>query len=198
MLQRGPRLTSMSSAHDLTLTHYDSAEAARLMDELCDVYADAYGVEPDGEKTAAFRTRADKALDRPHYGLLIARDGVQLIGFAFGYALPAGSYWWDGLTPAPPEGFTTEDGTRTFALAEIEVRRAWQGKGAGRVLNDAMLAQRREKRATLATGPQANAARSIYEGWGWQPVGKIPGKPGTSYFSEYMLYVLSLRRDDEG
>ncbi len=188
----------MSSAHDLTLTNHDSADAAKLMDALCDVYADAYGVEPDGEKTAAFRVRATKALDRPLYGLLTAQDGTQMIGFVFGYALPAGSYWWDGLTPTPPEGFTTEDGTRTFALAEIEVRHVWQGKGAGRLLNDAILAQRHEQRATLATGPQADAARAIYEGWGWQPVGKIPGKPGTSYFSEYTLYVLPLRRDDEG
>ncbi|MGA9310252.1 MAG: GNAT family N-acetyltransferase [Pseudonocardiaceae bacterium] len=155
-------------------------------------------VEPDGKKTAAFRVRATKALDRPRYGLLIARDGTQIVGLVFGYALPAGPYWWDGLTPAPHEGFTTEDGTRTFALAEIEVRRAWQGKGAGRLLNDAILAQRQEERATLATGPQADAARAIYERWGWQPVGKIPGSPGTSYFSEYILYVLPLRRDDEG
>ncbi|MGQ0717985.1 MAG: GNAT family N-acetyltransferase [Pseudonocardiales bacterium] len=187
----------MLPTHDLTLTHHDSADAAKLMDALCDVYADAYGVEPDGEKTAAFRTRATKALDRPRYGLLTARDGTQIVGFVFGYALPAGTYWWDGLTPAPAEGFTSEDGTRTFALAEIEVRRAWQGEGVGRVLNDTMLAQRQEERATLATGPQADAARAIYEGWGWQPVGKIPGKRG-SYFSEYTLYVLALRHDDGG
>lgn len=117
-------------------------------DEMCEVYADAYAVEPVGEKTAAFRIRATKALDRPRYGLLVARDGTQMVGFVFGYALPAGTYWWDGLTPAPPDGFTTEDGTRTFALAEIEVRRGWQSKGLGRVLNDTILAQRDEERAT--------------------------------------------------
>lgn len=187
----------MVPTHDLILTHHNSVDAAKLMDALCDVYADAYGVTPDGEKTAAFRTRATKALDRPHYGLLTACDGTQIVGFVFGYALPAGTYWWDGLTPAPAEGFTSEDGTRTFALAEIEVRRGWQGEGVGRVLNDAVLARRQEERATLATGPQADAARAIYERWGWEPVGKIPGKLG-SYFSEYTLYVLPLRRDSGG
>jgi ribosomal protein S18 acetylase RimI-like enzyme len=187
----------MPSTDDLVLTNHTSAEAATLMDELCEVYADAYAVERHGEKTAAFRLRATKALDRPRYGLLTAQDGAQIVGFVFGYALPAGTYWWDGLAPAPAGGFTTEDGTRTFALAEIEIRRAWQGKGLGRVLNDTILAQRQEQRATLATGPQADAAREIYERWGWQPVGKIPGKPGSSYFSEYMLYVLPLRRGGE-
>ncbi len=189
----GPTLTAMPSSDDLTLAHHAGAAAAELLNELCEVYADAYGVEQRGEKTTAFRARATKALDRPGYGLLTAQDSEQIIGFVFGYALPAGTYWWDGLTPAPDEGFTTENGARTFALAEIEVRRAWQAKGVGRALNDAVLAQRHEERATLATGPQADSARAIYERWGWQPVGKIPGKTG-SYFSEYTLYVLALPR----
>jgi ribosomal protein S18 acetylase RimI-like enzyme len=167
------------------------------MAELCEVYADAYGVEPAGEKISAFRDRATKALDRPRYDLFTAQDSMQIVGFVFGYALPAGTAWWDGLTPTPAEGFTDEDGTRTFVLAEIEVRQAWQGKGLGRILNDTVLARREEGRATLATGPQANAARAIYERWGWQPVGRIPGKPGSSYFSEYVIYVLPLRRDGE-
>jgi hypothetical protein len=63
------------------------------------------------------------------------------------------------------------------------------------VLQDAMLAQRHEERATLATGPQADAARALYERWGWQAVGTIPGK-SSSYFSEYTLYVLPLPLGD--
>ncbi len=183
----------MPPPHDPTLTSHTVTDAADLLDELCAVYADAYGVELDGEKISAFRNRATKALDRPRYGLLTAQDEEQLVGFIFGYALPAGSSWWDGLTPAPAAGFTDEDGTRTFALAEIEVRAAWQGKGVGRALHDAMLNARHEERATLATGPQADAARTLYERWGWQAAGKIPGKT-SSYFSEYTLYVVPLPR----
>lgn len=186
----------MAPTHDLIFTHYDSAGGAELMDRLCDVYADAYGVEPDGEQTTAFRMRATKALECPRYGLLTARDGTQVVGFVFGYALPAGTSWWDGLAPAPAEDFTSEDGTRTFVLTEIEVRRDWQGHGIGRILNNMLLAQRQEERATLATGPQADAAQAIYERWGWQPIGKAPGTPGT-YFPEYTLYMLPLRRIDE-
>lgn len=33
----------MSRPDDLTLTHCTSVEAATLLGELCDVYADAYG-----------------------------------------------------------------------------------------------------------------------------------------------------------
>lgn len=185
----------MPSTNDVTLSYHESGEAIGLLEQLCEVYADAYGVEQDGEKTSAFRTRTLKALERPRYGLIVAHDDNQIIGFVFGYALPAGTSWWHGLTPAGPEDFTTEDGTRTFALAEIKVRHTWQGKGVGRSLNDAILARRSEERATLATGPNADAARALYERWGWQPVGKIPGKVG-SYFSEYTLYVLSLPLGD--
>lgn len=109
----------MPTPTDLNLSLHNSTEAAGMLDELCEAYADAYGVEPDGEKTDAFRNRAIKALERPRYGLLTARDGSQLVGFTFGYTLPAATTWWDGLTPEPPAGFTDEDGTRTFALARL-------------------------------------------------------------------------------
>jgi hypothetical protein len=36
----------MPAPPDPTLTHHTSAEAARLMDELCEVYPDAYGAVP--------------------------------------------------------------------------------------------------------------------------------------------------------
>ena len=76
-------------------------------------------------------------------------------------------------------------------VAEIEVGRQWQGSGVGRALHDEILRDRTEQRATLATGPGADAARAIYERWGWQKVGVVPGTPG-DYFAEYTLYVLPL------
>ncbi|HEY0486448.1 MAG TPA: GNAT family N-acetyltransferase [Mycobacteriales bacterium] len=180
--------------HGVTLAHHDSAEAAVLMDQLCDAYADAYGAPPGedaGQKRDAFRDRATKALEIPNYSLVTAHAGDQLIGFVFGYSLPARRSWWDGLQPEQPEGFTTETGSRTVVLAEIEVRRAWQGRGVGRRLHDAFLSGRNEERATLATNPKASGTQALYERWGWQKAGTIPGKPG-AYYSEYLLYVRPL------
>jgi ribosomal protein S18 acetylase RimI-like enzyme len=185
----------MASTPDgVTLTQYGADEAPALLDELCDAYADAYGVVPGEDiavKTDAFRNRATKALGARNYSLVTARAGGELIGFAFGYSLRPDRGWWDGLTPEPPEGFAAETGDRTVVLAEIEVRRAWQGKGVGRAVHDAFLAERREERATLSTGPSADAARALYERWGWQRVGTVPGGPG-AYFSHYINYVLPL------
>ncbi len=131
----------MAATDDLTLTHHISTEAAKLMDELCEVYADAYGAVPGEdirEKSSAFRERATAAQQGLNYSLVTAHVGDQLVGFAFGYSLRAERGWWDGLKPEPPEGFTNETGSRTVVLSEIEVRRAWQGKGIGRTVHDSM------------------------------------------------------------
>lgn len=184
----------MSAAHDLTILYHTSAEAVKLMDELCDVYTDAYGAVPGEdtqEKSSAFRERATAALQGANYSLVTARGGDQLVGFAFGYSLRPERGWWDGLQPPPPEGFTEETGSRTVVLSEIEVRRAWQGKGIGRAVHDAFLSQRSEERATLASNPKAADTHALYERWGWQKMGIVPGKPG-AYYREYVRFVLPL------
>lgn len=164
------------------------------MDELCDAYADAYGAVPGEdtrEKSSAFRDRATEALQAVNYSLVTAHVGDQLVGFAFGYSLRPERGWWDGLQPAPPEGFTVETGSRTVVLAEIEVRRDWQGKGIGRDVHDAFLSQRSEERATLASNPQATDTHALYERWGWHKMGTVPGKPG-AYYALYVRFVLPL------
>ncbi|MEK8173320.1 GNAT family N-acetyltransferase [Streptomyces sp. M19] len=96
------------------------------------MYADAYGVAPSEEKTAAFRRRAEKQFSRPGFLLVTARAGGHLVGFVFGYALPAGdTHWWGGVRPEPTAEFLEETGARTWVVSEIEVRRARQGKGVG-------------------------------------------------------------------
>ena len=190
----------MLAPDEVTIAHHGSLEAADLMDELCDAYADAYGAVPGedtGQKRDAFRDRATKGLQVPHYSLVTARAGDRLAGFVFGYSLQPGSRWWEGLRPEPPEGFTQETGSRTVILAEIEVRRAWQGRGIGRKLHDAFLAERSEQRATLATNPKATGTQALYERWGWRKQGTIPGKPG-AYYREYLLYVRPLPLANSG
>ena len=179
---------------DPTVTHHTSADAATLMDELCEVYADAYGAvsgEDVGEKSSAFRARATAALKQANYSLVAAHVRAQLVGFAFGYNLRPESGWWDGLTPEPPSGFTQETGSRTVVLAEIEVRQAWQGKGIGRTVHDVFLSQRTEERATLASNPKATDTHALYERWGWHRIGVVPGNSG-AYYRKYVLFVLPL------
>jgi GNAT superfamily N-acetyltransferase len=185
-----PSLTGMT-INGVSFMHHDGAEAAGLLVELCDAYADAYGVEPGEEKTAAFRRRAAKQFSRPGFALVTAREGGRLVGFVYGYRLPAGdTHWWGGVQPEPAAEFLQETGARTWVLSEIEVRRGWQRKGVGRALHDAALGARGEERATLATGPDA-AVQPVYESWGWRRWARIPGDEG-DYYSAYDLFVLEL------
>jgi len=135
-----------------------------------------------------------RALDRPGFEAAAASspDGI-VAGFAFGYPLPEGdARWWAGLRPEPEAGFADETGTRTFVLAEIEVRRARQGAGTGRRLHDLLLGGRMEERATLAVNPTADSAHAIYRRWGWELAGQVPGNSG-DYFDAYDLFVMPLR-----
>jgi hypothetical protein len=58
-------------------------------------------------------------------------------------------------------------------------------------LHDAFLSQRSEQRATLASNPQTIGTHVLYERWGWQKMGIVPGKPG-AYYREYVRFVLPL------
>ncbi len=90
----------------VSLTHHDGEEAAALLKELCDAYADAYGVESGEDKTTAFHRRAEKQFARPGFTLVTARDEGQLVGFVFGFTLPAGdTHWWGGVQPVNRSGF---------------------------------------------------------------------------------------------
>ncbi|MEU6593115.1 hypothetical protein ABZ923_28455 [Streptomyces sp. NPDC046881] len=148
--------------NDVSLAHHDGEEAAALLKELCDAYADAYGVGPGEEKTGAFRRRAEKQFTRPGFALVTARDGGRLVGFVFGYTLPAGDmHWWGGVQPEPTAEFLEETVSRTWVLSEIEVRLAWQARGVGRALR-ASTRERRSpsRRGTLVTPGNRSAGRS--------------------------------------
>lgn len=180
---------------EVTYSRLNADAAAALMDQLCEVYADAYGEVPGEDtnvKADAFRDRATGALGARNFELVTARVGDELVGFVFGYSLRQERDWFAGLDPAPEPGFTDErGGERTVVLAEIEVREAWQGKGIGRGLHDTFLGGRREERATLTANPAATATHALYAGWGWQRVGTIPGRPG-AYYREYAMFVRPL------
>ncbi len=175
-------------------TQAGSEAAQQRTDDLLAAYADAYGVDPGDQKVSAFGDRFRRAVKRPGFGLALAcGGGYTVAGFAFGYPLPDGdTHWWAGLRPEPAPRFALETGARTFVLAEIEVRRALQGGGVGHGLHDLLLGGRPEERATLAVNPSSDTAHAVYEHWGWELAGQVPGSSG-DYFDAYDLFVISLR-----
>ncbi|MGV9369080.1 N-acetyltransferase family protein [Micromonospora tulbaghiae] len=167
----------------LRLRHHTAAEAELLVDQLVDVYLDAHA--DDGPRYTAERYEQQLAAHmlRECWELVTARVDDELVGYIYGFPLAADTRWWDGIHEPVPDGFTDEDGHRTFAVCELLVRRSWQRRGIARALQDRLLSTRREQRATLLVRPDNAPAQRAYDSWGWQPAGRLqPARDGAPLF----------------
>jgi ribosomal protein S18 acetylase RimI-like enzyme len=174
------------------IQHLDSSGAAKIFEEIVSVYTTVYADSETEEDFENFRARGATQLQGKGFDLVTARQGGELVGFAYGLTLQEGSTWWRGLEPKPAEGFTEETGDRSFAVIELAVLPNYRSQGLGRRLMDELLAGRYEERATLATDPSKTDVQSMYERWGWRKVGRVPGVPGAP-LPAFDLYVLPLR-----
>lgn len=157
---------------------FDHLGAREIRDTVQDVYARAYAesiVSGDPfESLEAAMQRFDAYTSRAGFDLVVLYSEGEAVGQAWGWPLNASSRWWNGLhlDDEEPE-FTTEDGTRTFALSEIMVVREHTGRGHARALHDELLGGRREQRATLLVDPRNENAYARYRKWGWFRVGVL-------------------------
>ncbi len=97
---------------------------------------------------------------RDGFGFVTGRLGVEMVGYALGYPLPAGSGWWRGMRGDVDESLLTETGRRTFAFNELMVRPQWRRRGYASALHNALLRNRPEARTTLLVRPDNTAART--------------------------------------
>jgi ribosomal protein S18 acetylase RimI-like enzyme len=182
---------------DLAIEPHDGRAAAALADELGALYAAAYiGTPQENDpfySAARFAERLNGYIKSPGFALVTARTGADLIGYAFGYALPVGARWWNGLLDTPPEGFTTETGTRTFALNELHVRADCRGSGVASALHSKLLESGQYERATVLVRPE-NPALSLYRHWGYREIGKLKPYPDSPI---YLAMVLQLLRQPD-
>ncbi|TQS29457.1 GNAT family N-acetyltransferase [Microbispora sp. KK1-11] len=161
---------------------FDAAGAREQREVVSQMHRDAYAEQiATGDAFAgdqAFMTRFDAYTSRDGFDLVMAYVGDKPVGQSWGWPLAHDTRWWNGLEAEPEPGFTVEDGTRTFALSEIMVRRAWTGQGVAHALHDELLTGRDERRATLLVRPDNSAAYAAYLRWGWRPVARLrPGWP---------------------
>ena len=167
--------------------HVDAAEANARILEFKAVYAAVFSQPPYNEGPEMHDRLVgwvrDES-DQPGFDLVEAVDDGRTVGFAYGYARPAGEWWRGADKPAPAE---VKAGP-TFAVMEWAVLPEHQGKGIGRVLMDELLARRSEPFAILTVNPAATA-RTIYERWGWQWVAET--KPDSPSSMDIMLLKLT-------
>jgi hypothetical protein len=154
--------------------------ARPLLDPICDLYDQVFSVPPffwREDESQMHRQRLLRLLDDPTFGITVAQNDAELVGFAYGFSLPPDTKRWSSLLePAEPK-LTAEWFGRTFLLFDYAVVAPMRGRGIGRKLHDTLLASRGEERATLTVQPTAIDTRRIYEHWGWWQVGQVEGGP---------------------
>lgn len=149
------------------------AERATIEAVYRGAYWEAVAAGDPFNSPAAFMGRFDSYASIPGFDLVIAYENGQPAGQAWGWPLGHGSRWWEGLASEPEPGFTSEDGTRTFALSEIMVTREFTGLGIAHALHDELLRGRSEQRATLLAEPGNTIAYRAYVKWGWRKASQL-------------------------
>jgi ribosomal protein S18 acetylase RimI-like enzyme len=150
------------------------ARSPGVADGLVAVYVDVHRADAEGfYGEERFRRQLTGHMAAPGWEAVVAEQGDERIGFAYGLTLRTDTSWWDGLTTGVPEGFTDETGRRTFAFSELMVRDAWRGRGVAHALHDELLAGRTEERATLLVRPDNADALAAYQRWGWRKAAEL-------------------------
>jgi ribosomal protein S18 acetylase RimI-like enzyme len=177
---------------NLTVDLYDPAGAVTLVDDLTALHvASIAGTPQEHDPFVAperFKERLAGYMRAPAFAVSTARDGSDLVGYAFGYGLPADARWWEGLLDPVPDGFTLETGVRTLAVNEIHVRADHRGRGIASAVHGRLLESGPWARATLLARPE-NPALGQYQHWGYLPVGRL--RPFADA-PEYLALVLQL------
>ncbi|MGK5627768.1 GNAT family N-acetyltransferase [Streptomyces sp. URMC 123] len=180
---------------EVSLRRWDGPEAARQIDVFLPAYEEVY-VEPPYRagplEVADFIDSFQRQAQRPGFRLVLARRAAEIVGFAFGHRLAAGSPWWDGLLePLPEEDFTRETGERTFAVAGLAVRKPCRRQGIAARLHAALLEGLTVERVTLTARPEPEAApaRCAYRSWGYRLVGRFRPWGETPVYDSMILQL---------
>ncbi|GAA1174090.1 hypothetical protein GCM10009654_34270 [Streptomyces hebeiensis] len=182
--------------HAVTFERFEGPEAGRQLDVFLPAYEEVY-VEPpycEGPRDVAeFIDRYQVQARRPGMRLVLARDAYNVVGFAFGYLLPADTRWWRNLREPVPADFTQEDGTRTFVIIELAVREAWRRRGIAAGLHARLLDGVGAERVTLTMRPEPEAApaQTAYAKWGYRKVGVSHPSEGAPFYDAMVLNLSS-------
>ncbi|MGI5341869.1 N-acetyltransferase family protein [Streptomyces sp. CA-181903] len=172
---------------------YTDVKAVR--ETLLEVFADVYAAEADAfHSVDRFAERLDMHASRPGWEAVVAYDGREPAGFAYGVPLAAGGRWWSHMITPLPDGYDREDGRRTLAFNELMIRQPWRGTGLSTRLHDALLSGRTEERVTLLVDPKHPGVVKLYRSWGYEEVGSQRPFPDSPVF---LCMTRPLRLDSE-
>ncbi|MEU1533942.1 GNAT family N-acetyltransferase [Streptomyces fagopyri] len=152
----------------IDLRHYSAGalpEGFKQM--LIDVHADAYADAMDLEFNRKFPWFVDHWSGMQGFTCVVAFEGDEPTGFAYGAPLQAGREWWRSTPYEPNNGYTA-----TYAVSEVMVRPNWRKQGIADQLHLALLAERKEDLAVLLVDVTHPKVQDLYETWGYAKAGE--------------------------
>jgi ribosomal protein S18 acetylase RimI-like enzyme len=176
----------------IVVGRYRGPEAAGPLDALLPLYEEIYAEPPYREgprEIAEFLDRTERQVGHRGFRLVTASAGAQIVGFSFGYPLPADTRWWAALLEPVPPDVTRETGQRSFAIIELAVRASLRRRGIAARLHAALLADLGVQRVTLTVRPEPEAApaRSAYAAWGYRKIGRTQPWDGAPVYDALVL-----------
>lgn len=165
----------MGDVLELTIRQHDASGLHEQREDVQSVHAEVYAdrLSDPFYSWPRYWERLAAYASRDGFGFVTGRLDGDLIGYALGYPLPAGSGWWRGIRGEVDQALLTETGNCTFAINELMVRPQWRRRGYAGALHDALLRNRPEERATLLVRPDNTPAQAAYRSWGWYKLGEL-------------------------
>ncbi|WAP59093.1 GNAT family N-acetyltransferase [Streptomyces sp. S465] len=163
--------------HEVRFELFEGREASAQLDAFLPAYEEVYAEPPYCEGPRDIKEFIDRyqiQAERPGMRLVLAHSGDdEVVGFAFGFLLPADTGWWQTVQDPLPQDFTREDGTRTYVIIELAVRKPWRRRGIAARLHARLLDGLSVERVSLTMRPEPEAApaHSAYATWGYRKVG---------------------------
>jgi len=172
---------------DLAFTRYTRDDLDRIRTTLVEVYAQVHADHLDEpfHSVPRFTERLNGHSAAPGWETVVGYDSGEPVGYAYATPLGPNTRWWAHMLTPLPDGYATETGTRTLALNEIMVRKAWRGQGVARRIHEELLAGRSEERVTLLVDPanQDGRVKALYEAWGYEQIGTQQPFPDSPVFA---------------
>ncbi|MFI0781078.1 GNAT family N-acetyltransferase [Streptomyces sp. NPDC021212] len=165
------------SAADLDVRHCTHADLPDIRQTLIDVHAIAEGDAMEDEFNQRFPWFVDHWGGHPEFSCVIAFDGDEAVGFAYGAPAAPGREWWrEHVEPAPEKDLT-------FSYSELAVIPKWRKQGVAERLTRALVEKRAEDLVVLLVDVEHPRVQALYESWGFRKVGEQRPFPDSPVFA---------------